>query len=96
MGNIKRQFTPTFKAKVALELLREEETPGAICSKHSIHPKQGRRWKEQAIKGLESIFSDSASVLLKEKDELADKLYKEIGKLTTELEWLKKKIGAVS
>lgn len=43
MGNIKRHHPDSFKAKVALELIKETETIAAICSKYSIHPTQARK-----------------------------------------------------
>lgn len=93
MGNIKRFHPASFKARVALELIKEAENKSAICSKYSIHPTQANRWKEEALKGLEAIFSDKRSNELQEKDKIIDELYKQIGQLKVELDWLKKKVG---
>jgi transposase len=95
MGNIKRTHSASFKAGVALELIREKETMAAICSRHSLHPTQAGRWKETATKGLQSLFSGTIASELKQKEELIEKLYTQIGKRDTELEWVKKKLGAV-
>jgi transposase len=95
MGNIKRKLSPSFKAKVALELIREKETIASICSRHSVHPTQAGRWKEAVVKGLESTFTNNNGTELKHKDELIDDLYREVGKRDIELEWLKKKIESV-
>jgi transposase-like protein len=93
MGNIKRFHTPSFKSKVALDLIRESDSIVALCSRHSIHPTQANRWKQQVLSGLESLFSEKASDQSKEKDRVIEELYKSIGQLKVELDWLKKKMG---
>jgi len=93
MGNIKRSHPASFKAKVALDLIRETNTLAAIASKYVIHPTQARQWKIQLLNNIEALFSDKPSTALKEKDELIDQLYKEIGQLKVELDWLKKKLS---
>lgn len=91
---IKRQHSPEFKVNVALELLKQEETISQICSRFAIHPTQARRWKEQALLNLQHSFSGKTiQNRFKEKDGLIEELYKQIGKLKYELEWLKKKMG---
>ena len=92
----KRQHSAALKAQVALELLREKETVSQICSRHVIHPTQARRWKQEAIAGLPRLFSDQAVKALKRKDEFIEELYRQIGQLKVELEWLKKKMGLSS
>lgn len=93
MGNIKRSHPPAFKAKVALDLIKESDTVAAIASKYAIHPTQARQWKIQLLTNLESLFSDKPSSILAEKDEIIDELYKQIGQLKVELDWLKKKLS---
>lgn len=93
MLNTKRSFSPDFKAKVALDLIRETDAVAQICSKFEIHPTQAGKWKQQAVQGLQAVFSEKASDALKKKDETIDELYKQIGQLKVELDWLKKKMG---
>lgn len=97
MGNIKKRLhSVSFKTKVALELLREKDTLSSICSRYSIHPTQARNWKAQAMETLQSGFlGSSKSDELKQKDQLIDELYKEIGQLKVELDWLKKKFNQI-
>lgn len=95
MGNIKRIHPASFKAKVALDLIKENETVAVICSKYSIHPSQAHQWKSLALIGLESSFSGKPLLDFKAKDEMIDELYKQIGQLKVELDWLKKKVGAI-
>lgn len=98
MGNIKRQHSIEFKTKVVLELLREVDTLAVICSKHSIHPTQARRWKEKAIESLQNSFNGSDNSVVKELIEtkkLNEELFRQIGQLKVELDWLKKKVESI-
>ena len=91
---MKQTFTPTFKAQVVRELLKEELTLAQLATKFSVHPTQLSQWKATAIRRLPSLFIDEHKTLdaLKaaHEQQLTD-LYAEIGKLTTQLAWLKKK-----
>ena len=93
MGNIKRSHPASLKAKVALDLIRETDTLAVIASKYAIHPTQARQWKMQTLNNIEVLFSDKPSTALKEKDELISELYRQIGQLKVELDWLKKKLS---
>lgn len=96
MGNIKRKHSADFKARVALELIKEIDTVAAVCSRHSIHPTQAGAWKQQALEALKTGFVGPAKRSdAKQKDELIEELYKQIGQLKVELDWLKKKVGAI-
>lgn len=95
MGNIKRFHPAAFKAKVALELIKEIDAKSVICSKYGIHPTQAGRWREEALKGLETVFSAKQLNELEQKDKMIEELYKQIGQLKVELDWLKKKVGGV-
>jgi len=86
----KRLHTAAFKAKVALELLRREGELTSVCAQYQIHPTQARRWKRQALEGLELLFSAKRDNELKQKNELIEELYKQIGQLKVEHDWLKK------
>lgn len=90
---MRKQYTSAFKAKVVQELLREEKTLAQIASEYEVHPTQLKSWRTIALEGLSSLFEKRDNTLeLKEAHEqqLAE-LYTEIGKLTTQLTWLKKK-----
>lgn len=94
MNNIKRFHSPSFKAQVALDLIKEVETVSQICSKHSIHPTQAKKWKSQVLTSLTAVFEDKFGNRLLEKDQLIEELYKQIGQQKVELDWLKKKTGS--
>lgn len=93
MGNIKRSHPAAFKAKVALDLIRETDTAAAICSRYTIHPTQAHQWKKQLLANAETLFADKPSSILVEKDRLIGELYRQIGQLKVELDWLKKKLS---
>lgn len=91
---MRKQYSPTFKAKIVLELLREDKTLNEAAAAHSVHMNQLRRWRQQAIDELPNIFNREQQVSraeMKEKEQEIHDLYAEIGRLTTELTWLKKK-----
>ena len=93
---IRKRYTPNQKAAIVLELLKEEDTLPQIASRHGIHPNLLRKWKAQALEGLPNLFSDEEKgqqALAVEHQRQLDELYGEIGRLTTQLAWLKKKSG---
>ena len=92
MGNIKHVFTPAFKAKVALELISGSNSLSALCSKYSIHPIQAGKWKAAIVSGAQSLFANKTSKQLMKKEETIAELYRQIGQLKVELDWLKKKV----
>ena len=97
-GNTKlvRRVHPTsFKVNVALELIKGTETVAQICSRFGVHPTQATAWKNKGLIALKSGFEEAKrpDVI---KEELIDELYKPVGKLQLELEWLKKKTGNTS
>ncbi len=73
-------------------MIKDIEPVANICSKYSIHPSQAHQWKNQAVEGLQVIFTDKIKPEFKEKEELIEELYKQIGQLKVELDWLKKKV----
>jgi transposase-like protein len=91
---MRKHYTAAFKAKVVQELLKEEKTLAQIASEYEVHPTQLKNWRTVALEGLPSLFEKQEStVALKtaHEQQLTD-LYAEIGKLTTQVTWLKKKL----
>ncbi len=96
MTRKRRSFTPSFKAKVALEAVREAKTIAEIAQKHKLHPTQINLWKKQLLDGAENVFQDGRSKEAKattDEPESAE-LYEQIGRLKVQLEWLKKKVSS--
>lgn len=91
----RRTFTPEFKAKVVLELLREEKELTQIASEYEIAPNMLRNWKKEFLTNASSVFENKKSDSFEEErrsyEEKVDNLYKTIGQLTMHVDWLKKK-----
>ena len=75
-------------------MLREEKSLSELASEHSVHVTQLRQWRKTALEGLPTLFSREKKASAKELKKLEaeqERLYAEIGRLTTQLNWLKKK-----
>lgn len=92
----RKQHTPQEKSRLVLEALRGERTINEIASENNIHPNMLSKWKREAEEQLYTLFRDNTFKERKaQKDREAEitNLYAQIGKLTTQNEWLKKKSG---
>ena len=91
---MRKQYTAAFKARVVQELLKEEKTLAQIASEYEVHPTQLKHWRAVALEGLPSLFEKQESTVALQaahEQQLTD-LYAEIGKLTTQITWFKKKL----
>jgi transposase len=91
VSNMRRGHDAAFKARVALEALKEEKTMAQLSSEFGVHVNQIRQWRQKLLDELPSLFSDRRKKKDKEGEELLSELYRQIGQLNVELEWLKKK-----
>ncbi len=91
------QYSPDYKAKVIRELLKEDKSVSQLAAEYGVPPKRLYQWRSIALDGLPRLFSDQTAKEQAAKDqahaEQLEQLYAEIGKLTTQLAWLKKKVG---
>ena len=90
---IRRIHPPAFKAKVALEALREQKTIAQLSSLYGVHSTQITKWKRQALDILSSGFSEKQKQKEHNDQELVQELYQQIGRLKVEVDFLKKKMG---
>jgi transposase-like protein len=93
MTTTRKQYTPKFKAKVALEAIRGERTLTQLASQYHVHPIQVGQWRKTALEQLAELFVDGRKRKRREEDSEKDALYEQIGRLKVELDWLKKKVG---
>ena len=93
MTNTRKKFSPGLKTKVCMELMRGEQTVAQICSRYGVHPTQANQWKRQALSALQSAFEKPGRDVSRRNELLIEELYKNIGQLTVELDWLKKKLN---
>lgn len=92
MPNKRKRYRAEFKAKVAVEALKEQKTLAELSNQYQIHSVQISNWKKQLLDGSASIFNNSKNNNHRKQQNLEDHLYQEIGRLTIELDWLKKKL----
>ena len=96
MGDIRKKYDAALKAKIALEAVKGDKTIREISSIYGVHSSQIMKWKKQLLEELPSIFSDKRAKTEKEREDLEAELYRQIGQLKVELEWLKKNLSYLS
>jgi len=90
---MRKKFEAGFKAKVALEAIKGEKTLAEISSQYGVHANMITRWKQEALEKLPGLFDKKAERRENaEEAEKVDKLYKAVGELKMENDWLKKKL----
>lgn len=90
-SNMRKHHDAVFKSKVALEALKGEKTMAQISSEYGVHVNQIRQWRQKLLEELPGLFSDRRHKKDKEAEEITSELYRQIGQLKVELDWLKKK-----
>jgi putative transposase len=90
---MRKHYSAAFKAKVVQELLEEEKMIGQLAAEYGVSTKQLGRWKTTALENLPRLFDATAEKAQQAHEQQIQELYAEIGRLTTELSWLKKKSG---
>jgi transposase-like protein len=90
---MRKSYDKKFKAKVALEAIKENSTLQELANKFTVHPNQVALWKKQAIENLPNLFerSNAKNLLEKGDEEEKDLLFKTVGEMKIENDFLKKK-----
>src|SRR4051794_2779584 len=96
MATARKTYSPALKAEIVREIWRETRSINQIAAQYGIHPNQLYTWRDQAAASLPDLFTDRAAQTLAEQAaahaaEVAQ-LYAQIGRLTTEVTWLQKKL----
>jgi len=94
--SVRKKHAAEFKAKVAIEAIRGEQTINELAGRFEVHPMQVMKWKKQATEQMPEIFSDRRQKNAQSDERLQAALYEEIGRLKVERDWLKKKLGSES
>ena len=88
---MRKSFSPEFMAKVALAAIKEETSLAELSGKYEVHRTQIGNWRKRAMDGLVDIFRGKRDLAKKDQERLIEELYRQIGQLKVESDWLKKK-----
>ena len=92
MNTKRRNHSPQFKAKVALAALKNEETTAELSNRFGVHPNMINTWKKALLEGAADIFGKNQKTA-KQTESTVDNLYKEIGRLKVENDFLSSKLN---
>ena len=79
MSKERRKHSPAFKAKVALEALKGQETMAQLAVRYEVHPGQIQAWKKALVEGASGVFGNGQEQKAKSDAALVARLYQEIG-----------------
>jgi transposase len=94
MGKKRKSHTAALKAQVALAAVKGDKTVSELTGLYGVHPTLIHTWKKQLVGRAEELFQGGAKASSQEHEALAAQLYEQIGRLKTELDWLKKKAAS--
>lgn len=92
MSKKRNRYTPEFKAKVALAALKNEETISELAARFGVHPTMINNWKRALLDGAADVF-DKGHKSQKRSESQIDDLYRQIGRLKVENDFLSKKLS---
>jgi transposase len=86
----RKQYSPDFKAKVAMEAIKGQETIAELAIRFEVHPTQITKWKRELVAGAGNIFGADPNKKIKDEKGLINQLYQQIGQLKVEKDFLEK------
>ena len=89
----RRKHSPAFKAKVALEAVKGQETLAQLAARYEVHPGQIQAWKKVLAEGAAGVFGKDQEKKSKNDAALIPRLYQEIGQLKVERDFLAERSG---
>jgi transposase len=91
----RKRYSAEFKAKVALEAIKGEQTIQELGSRYGLHPNMITNWKRQAIENLAETFSSKTEQVRSNDDPQIKELHAKIGQLTVERDFLANAFGRI-
>lgn len=92
MKNARRKFSAAFKAKVAIAAMNNTKTLTELSEEYEVHPVMISKWKNELQKNASGVFTGEKKSEETKSKKKVDELYRQIGKLKVENEWMKKKV----
>jgi len=92
MSKKRNRYTPEFKAKVALAAMKNEETISELSARFGVHPTMINSWKRALLDGASDVFGKNQKTQ-KQTQAQMDELYRQIGQLKVENDFLSKKLS---
>ena len=93
MSQGRRKHSPAFKAKVALEALKSQETVAQLAARYEVHPGQIQAWKKAFTEGASGVFGNGKDQKARNDSALIARLYQEIGQLKVDRDFLAERPG---
>ena len=87
----RRKYSQELKARIALDAIKGQKTIAELVSEYGVHANQIRIWKEQLLDAAPTAFSNRKDEDAQQKEVERDHLYKKVGQLQIEVDWLKKR-----
>ena len=93
MSKGRRKHSPAFKARVAVEVVKGEETVAQLAERYQVHPSQIQAWKKAITDGAAGVFGNDQDQKARSDAALGARLYQEIGQLKLEWDFLAERSG---